>query len=66
MTPYDIHDTLIHLAYGTDKPDPQAYSKHGSSLLVELNKEERYCESKVLNLKISKSDCNCKLYKRNK
>ena len=66
ITPYDIHDTLIHLAYGTDKPDPQAYSKHGSSLLVELNKEERYCESKVLNLKISKSDCKCKLYKRNK
>ena len=56
ITPYDIHDTLIHLAYGTDTPDPLAYSKHGSSLLVELNKKERYCESKELNLKISKSD----------
>ena len=66
ITPYDIHDTLIHLAYGTDTPDPLAYSKHGSSLLVELNKKERYCESKELNLKISKSDCKCKLYKKNK
>ena len=66
ITPYDIHDTLIHLAYGTDKPDPLAYSGHGSSLLVELNKNERYCESTELNLKISKSDCKCKLYKRKK
>ena len=63
ITPYDIHDTLIHLAYGTDKPDPHAYSKHGNSLLVELNKMERYCESPKLNLEISKSDCKCKLYK---
>ena len=66
MTPYDIHDTLIHLAYGTDNPDPLAYSKHGSSLLVKLNNEGRYCESPELNLKISKSDCKCKLYKRKK
>ena len=66
ITPYDIHDTLIHLAYGTDKPDPQAYSTHGNSLLVELNKMERYCESPKLNLEISKSDCKCKLYKNTK
>ena len=66
ITPYDIHDTLIHLAYGTDKPDPKAYSTHGNSLLVELNKMERYCESPKLNLEISKSDCKCKLYKHKK
>ena len=66
ITPYDIHDTLIHLAYGTDEPDPHAYSTHGNSLLVELNKTERYCESPKLNLEISKSDCKCKLYKHKK
>jgi hypothetical protein len=66
ITPYDIHDTLIHLAYGTDEPAPNAYSKHGNSLLVELNKMERYCESPKLNLEISKSDCKCKLYKHKK
>ena len=66
ITPYDIHDTLIHLAYGTDNPDPHAYSTHGNSLLVELNITERYCESPKLNLEISKSDCKCKLYKHKK
>ena len=66
ITPYDIHDTLIHLAYGTDTPDPHAYSTHGNSLLVELNITERYCESPKLNLEISKSDCKCKLYKHKK
>ena len=66
ITPYDIHDTLIHLAYGTDEPDPHAYSTHGNSLLVELNKTERYCESPKLNLEISKSDCKCRLYKHKK
>ena len=66
ITPYDIHDTLVHLAYGTDEPDPLAYSKHGNSLLIKLNNEQRYCESPELNLKISKSDCKCKLYKSRK
>ena len=66
ITPYDIHDTLIHLAYGTDTPAPHAYSTHGNSLLVVLNKTERYCESPKLNLEISKSDCKCKLYKHKK
>ena len=66
ITPYDIHDSLIHLAYGSDKPDPLAYSKHGNSLLTKLNNKERYCESPELNLKIAKSDCKCKLFKKKK
>ena len=63
ITPYDIHDTMIHIAYGSDKPNPLAYSKRGSSLLVEINPMERYCENPILNLNIDKSDCKCKKYK---
>ena len=62
VTPYDIHDTLIHIAYGTDTPDPSAYSKRGSSLLVDIDPMERYCENPKLNLSIAKSDCKCKKY----
>ena len=63
ITPYDIHDTMIHLAYGTDKPNPIAYSKSGSSLLMDINPMERYCENPNFNLNIAKSDCKCRKYK---
>ena len=63
ITPYDIHDTLIHIAYGTDKPDPMAFSTRGSSLLVDINPKERYCENPDLDYHISKSDCKCKRFK---
>ena len=66
ITPYDIHDTMIHIAYGTDKPSPMAYSKSGSSLLKEINPMERYCENPNFRLNISKSDCKCRKYKFNK
>ena len=62
VTPYDIHDTMIHIAYGTDTPDPSAYSKRGSSLLVDIDPMERYCENPKLNLSIAKTDCKCKKY----
>ena len=60
ITPYDIHDTMVHLAYGSDTPSPMAYSKRGSSLLVDIDPMERYCENPKLDLKISKGDCKCK------
>ena len=63
ITPYDIHDTMIHIAYGADKPAPLAYSKRGSSLLVDIDPMERYCENPKLNLNIAKGDCKCKKYK---
>ena len=64
LTPYDIHDTLVHIAYGNDTPDLNAYSNRGSSLLSYINPMERYCENPSFNLKISKNDCKCKLYKK--
>ena len=63
VTPYDIHDTIVHLAYGTDTPHPFAYSKKGSSLLIDIDPMERYCENPNFNLNIAKSDCKCKKYK---
>ena len=62
ITPYDIHDTMVHLAYGSDTPSPMAYSKRGSSLLVDIDPMERYCENPKLDLKISKGDCKCKKF----
>ena len=63
VTPYDIHDTLIHIAYGTDKPDHMAFSTRGSSLLLYINPKERYCENPDLDYQIAKSDCKCRRYK---
>ena len=63
ITPYDIHDTIVHIAYGTDKPRPFAYSQKGSSLLIDINPMERYCENPKFNLNIAKSDCKCRKYK---
>ena len=63
ITPYDIHDTMIHLAYGTDIPSQMAYSKSGSSLLKYINPMERYCENPNFNLNIAKTDCKCKKYR---
>jgi putative transcription antitermination factor YqgF len=54
VTPYDIHDTLIHIAYGTDKPDHMAFSTRGSSLLLYINPKERYCENPDLDYQIAK------------
>ena len=62
VTPYDIHDTIVHIAYGIDNPDPMAYSKRGSSLLTKIDPMERYCENPKLDLNIAKGDCKCKKY----
>ena len=64
LTPYDIHDTMIHIAYGNDIAEPKAYSKRGSSLLIEINPMERFCENPVFDLKIAEGDCKCKLFKK--
>ena len=62
VTPYDIHNTLVHLAYGNNNVT-RRYSKRGSSLLTNIEPMERYCENPKLDLNISKKDCKCKKYK---
>ena len=48
MTPYDIHDTLIHIVYGDSNID-EIKSKFsvnykGNSVLLEINENERTCK----------------------
>ena len=74
ITPYDIHDTLIHLALNDNidnKGDlfydvKEGYSRRGASLLNKINPLERYCENPKFDYKIAPSDCKCKLPKKKK
>ena len=48
LTPYDIHDTMIHMIYGKGIYTEEIYKKYsangkGSSVFNEINEEERIC-----------------------
>ena len=62
ITPYDIHETLINLAFGKDNNNYKKFSTvYGNSLFKELNYKIRFCESPLYDSQIK--ICNCK--KRN-
>ena len=47
LTPYDIHDTLLHLIYGKNMNSDDAYASvdnKGSSVFNAINEEERNCK----------------------
>ena len=47
LTPYDIHDTLIHIVYGDNNNEIKnkyAYNNKGKSVLLEVNAFERNCK----------------------
>ena len=62
ITPFDIYNSFIHIAYGDihhidnngtfiyDNNNNIPYSHHGESLFNYMNKNERFCQSKKLNL----------------
>ena len=57
--PFDIYDTLIHIAYGKKNITNQNLSVPlGNSLFTELNYKERFCDSNKYNSQIVV--CNCK------
>ena len=62
ITPFDIYNTLIHLAYGKIK---QNYIRntvsYGKSLFTEINYKERYCESNIYESQVNLNYCNCKM-----
>ena len=58
VTPFDVHDTLVHIAYG-DEYKEDKYSQQGQSLLTYIDYTERYCENPKINYKISSFDCHC-------
>ena len=64
LSPFDIHDTLVQLAFEYEKVDSNLYSKKGSSILSYINPMERYCENPEFDIKISPQYCRCKKYKR--
>lgn len=61
VTPYDIHETLIYLAFGEKKYKkifPKRFKRFGNSLFTKLNYKIRYCESSLYAGEIKL--CNCK------
>ena len=65
VTPYDIHDTLVYLAVGNDEKYADSFSKHGQSLLDNLDHTQRYCESPMLDLsEMRAKHCKCKKRKK--
>ena len=62
ITPFDIYNTLIHLAYGGNK---EGYKKksvpYGGSLFSKLNYKMRICNSNIFKPKIGKDFCECLL-----
>ena len=61
MSPYDIHNTLIHIALGNNTINNyRIYSRYGKSLLSSFNGKKRTCKNW---LNIVKGGCLCKNYK---
>ena len=64
ITPYDIYNTLLHIAFGEINQEYKKYSIHyGGSLLTELNYKIRYCESPFFDFEINLDICRCKIKK---
>ena len=58
VTPFDIYNTLIHIAFENKKEEIKKYfSIYGSSLITKLNYKVRFCKSPFFKFRIAK--CNC-------
>lgn len=61
ITPYDIYNTLLHIAFGNINEEYKKYFiQYGGSLLTELNYKLRYCESPLFDFEIYLGTCRCK------
>lgn len=64
VTPYDIYNTLIHLAFGENKEEYEKnYIPYGGSLLTKLNYKKRYCESSLYKFQIKVCHCKKNIFK---
>ena len=60
VTPFDIYNTLIHLAFGENKKEYKKISvPYGGSLFSKLNYKIRVCRSNKLKPNITKDFCKC-------
>lgn len=61
ITPFDIYNTLIHLASGDNKEEYKNNSiNYGGSLFSKLNYKIRFCNSSKFKSIISNELCKCK------
>ena len=49
LTPYDIHETLLHIIFGKNKnlndlKDKFSFNNKGNSVFLDINESERICE----------------------
>ena len=59
ITPFDIHDTIMHIAYGDNLQfNNILYSKKGNSLITNFEYKTRKCENWFLYFKANE-DCIC-------
>ena len=62
ITAYDIYNTLIYLSSGENKEEYERNRiSFGGSLFIELNYQERYCQSSMYKSQLGKFICRCKL-----
>ena len=62
ITPFDIYNTLIHLAYGENKEEYKKKAvSYGGSLFSKLNYKIRICKSNKLKPSIINKFCKCSL-----
>ena len=60
ITPFDIYNTLVHIAYGDNYDNlKEKYCSYGKSLLNEINYKERYCNSPMIENQINL--CMCRI-----
>ena len=60
ITPFDIYNTLVHLAFGKNKEEYKKNSvNYGGSLLSKLNYKTRICKSSRFKPNIPDEFCKC-------
>ena len=64
ITPFDIYNTLLHIAFGEINEEYKEYSIYnGGSLLTKLNYKKRYCGSPLFDFQVNLGTCRCKINK---
>jgi hypothetical protein len=62
VTPFDIYNTLVHLAYGDlNKKYFKNSVSYGKSLFTEINYKERFCQSLIYDSQVNENYCNCEI-----
>ena len=64
ITPFDIYNTLLHIAFGEINEEYKEHSiSNGGSLFTKLNYKKRYCGSPLFDFQVNLGTCRCKINK---